>query len=369
MRIIKFVLVSVMSLLLFDVSFAQFSLPVSDGVEALQGVDSIRGTKLYQNYFSRARYRTERKALVKQRNSLEIGASVTGNMTRFNEHWKAGGDNTVNVFGSVWCYHTFKKNRFTLVTKLNMKYGQNFIKEEDVRWFKNQDEFKIETSAAWAIGTEGWRKNWSYNVGAWFRSQFDEGYKSRATQKAGTLLSDFLSPGYFNISVGMKYTSPDKRVPFIVSLSPVAGDVTIVKNEELRKSYGMKEKHPLATGDAMPVYYSSKFSGGSSAQIDFDRTFYANSRKEGGKNKKEIFRYRTTVFAFYGWMTNLSEKRASDYTELMPTVRWDNTIDVKATKFMTMQFTYQMFYDKVQIDKLQMKYYVSVGLSYTFKNK
>jgi len=371
MKIIKLILVSAASLLFFDVSFAQFSLPVSDGVETLKGVDSVRGTKLYQDYFSRARYRAQRKALVKQRNTLEIGASVTGNMTRFNEHWKAGGDNTVNVFGSIWCYHTFKKNRFTLTTKLDMKYGQNFIKEEDIRWFKNQDEFKIQTSAGWAIGTEGWRRNWSYNVSAQFRSQFDEGYKSRATQKAGTLLSDFLSPGYFNLSVGMKYTSPDKRLPFVVSISPVAGDVTIAENENLRKSYGMKVKRTVTAPDGTqtPVYYSSKFSGGSSVQVDFDRTFYANSRKDGGKNKKEIFRYRTTIFAFYGWMTNLSEKRDPDYKELMPTVRWDNTIDVKATKFLSMQFTYQMFYDKVQIDKLQMKYYLSIGLSYKFKNK
>lgn len=84
---------------------------------------------------------------------------------------------------------------------------------------------------------------------------------------------------------------------------------------------------------------------------------------------KKIVRYRTTVFAFYGWMTNLSEKRAQNYVELLPTVRWDNTLDVQATKFLTMQLTCQLFYDKVQIDKLQMKNYVSVGLSYKFKNK
>lgn len=369
MKIIKFILVSVISLSLFDVSFAQFSLPVSDGVEALQGVDSIRGTKLYQNYFSRARYRTQRKALVKQRNYLEIRTSLKGDMTRFNEHWKAGGGNTVNVFGSVWCKHTFNKNRFTLTTILDMKYAQNFMEEEDVKWFKIQDQFKIETSAAWAIGTEGWRKNWSYNISLSFNSQFDEGYKSRATQKAGTLLSDFLSPGSFSPSVGMKYTSPNKKLPFVVQLSPVSGKMDFVKNEKLRQTYGMKKKPGVTTDDGAPVFYSSRFSGGSSVKIDFARSFYANSRKDGGKNKKEIFHYRTTVTTYYGWMTNLSEKRASDYTELLPTVNWENTIDINVVKFLAVQFTYQMFYDKLQIDKLQMKYYASVGLSYTFKNK
>ena len=360
MRNIKLILSLVASIMFFNSSLAQFSLPVADGLQALEGEDSIRQSRLSQDYFSISRYRTERKAIIKQRNTLEIGASVNGNMTRFNENWKGGGDNTFNVFGSVWCYHTFKKNRFTLNTKLDMKYGQNFIKEEDIRRFKNQDEFKLQTSAAWAIGTKSWRKHWSYNVSAQFRSQFDKGYKSRAEQKKNNLLSDFLSPGYFNISVGMKYTSPDKRFPFIVSLSPVAGDITIAKSDELRKKYGMKVKKTIHEGDTeKQIYYSSKFAGGSSVQVDFDRYF----------DKKKIVRYRTTVFAFYGWMTNLNEKRDPDYVELMPTVRWDNTVDVQATKFLTMQFTYQMFYDKVQIDKLQMKYYVSVGLSYKFKNK
>lgn len=149
MRSIKNVLALAAGILFFSSSFAQFSLPVSDGIEALKGVDSVRQTKLYQDYFSLARYRTQRKAIIKERNTVEVGISVNGNMTRFNENWKGGGDNTINIFGSVWCYHTFKKNRFTLATKLDMKYGQNFIKEDDIQWFKNQDEFKLQTSAAW----------------------------------------------------------------------------------------------------------------------------------------------------------------------------------------------------------------------------
>ena len=85
---------------------------------------------------------------------------------------------------------------------------------------------------------------------------------------------------------------------------------------------------------------------GSSVEINFDRTF----------GKTGHLRYRTTIYSFYGWITDISQQnRISDYTEyrrlrglgaggqdpetkprlaIHPTVRWTNTVDIKATKFL-----------------------------------
>lgn len=118
-------------------------------------------------------------------------------------------------------------------------------------------------------------------------------------------------------------------------------------------------------------------------QIDFDRTF----------GRKGIFRYRTSVFSFYGWITDIGQRnKISDYSDYMhaldewnntenapisakpnlpihPTVRWTNTIDIKATKYLSTTLNFELYYNRAQNVDVQTKTLLSVGLAYTFKNK
>ena len=109
---------------------------------------------------------------------------------------------------------------------------------------------------------------------------------------------------------------------------------------------------------------NQRYEGGSSIQIDFDKTF----------GKKGVFRYRTTLYSFYGWINQVSQQNASKkngitYESIAPTVRWENTIDIKATKYFSTQFYLQLYYNKAQINKVQTQIVLGVGLAYTFKNK
>ena len=49
--------------------------------------------------------------------------------------------------------------------------------------------------------------------------------------------------------------------------------------------------------------------------------------------------------------------------------RWENTIDIKATRYLTTSLSFQLYYDRSQNYAVQTKTLLSVGLSYTFKNK
>ena len=118
---------------------------------------------------------------------------------------------------------------------------------------------------------------------------------------------------------------------------------------------------------------NQRYEGGSSVQIDFDKTF----------GKKGIFRYRTTLYSFYGWINQLSQQNMSKkwnadpthadnllyYDSIVPTVRWENTIDIKATKYFSTQLYFQLYYNKAQNAKVQTQTVLGVGLAYTFKNK
>ena len=65
----------------------------------------------------------------------------------------------------------------------------------------------------------------------------------------------------------------------------------------------------------------------------------------------------------------LENGKMSTYEHVVPTIRWENTIDIKATKYISTQIYFQLYYNKVECRKLQVSSMLSVGLTYTFKNK
>ena len=328
--------------------------------------------KVETEYTNEARRRAERALIRNERNYLEFSAALNGTVTSFNDPWlnTKGGDNTIAGVATAHLLHNFKKGDFVLETVFDAKLGYNRMKietnadtgEESGVWFKNQDEFSIQTAPAWQFS-----KSWSVGSILKFRTQFANGYKSRSAQEKEDRLSSFLAPGYLDISVGMTYTCPNDRFPIKINLSPLAMSSTFVKSEWVRYYFDNKQTddegniHRLWTGKAygVPVTKTSLYEGGSSIQIDFDRTF----------GKDGVVRYRTTLYSFYGWISNLGNAHNDSYTQVDPTVRWEHTIDIKASKYLTTNFYFQMFYNKAQCTRVQTQMMLSVGLTYTFKNK
>jgi hypothetical protein len=115
------------------------------------------------------------------------------------------------------------------------------------------------------------------------------------------------------------------------------------------------------------VFKNYKAEGGSKLNIGFNRTFAF------GKNKGFTVRYNTTLSSFYGWMTQVSRPEpaagAVAPPEIMPTLDWNNSLNINPWKYLTLQFTTRTVYDKSQVDKIQMQYFLSVGLKYNYKNK
>jgi len=337
-------------------------------------------------YENRASYRAERAMIRKERNYLEIAASLQGTLTSFNDPWvnTKGGDNSIAAIAQVHLLHNFKKDMFELETKFDAKIGYNRMKVEQENgdkgiWFKNQDELAVSVAPSYKFS-----KNWSFGSIIKFRTQFASGYKAREHQEATDRISTFMAPGYLDISVGFNYTCPKERFPIKINLSPIAMSATFVESSAVR-DYFRGDGQASAYG--VDIDKTSLYEGGSSIQIDFDRTF----------GKKGVVRYRTTLYSFYGWISDLSNKSKIDdykayradydkwvaagrpdglepaskpYAEhVRPTVRWEHTINIKATKFLTTDFYFQMYYNKAQTSHIQTQTLLAVGLTYTFKNK
>ncbi|MFR9520700.1 MAG: DUF3078 domain-containing protein, partial [Rikenellaceae bacterium] len=270
--------------------------------------DSVKVSSIDNNdYFSLARYKAERAALRKERNTLEIISSLQGSLTAYNDPWVAtsGGDNTTALVGSFVLNHSYKREKFTLTSKVTANFGYNRIKidtgtddegntiSEGV-WFKNQDLLSISVAPTIAISSI-----WSYGMTFSFRTQFANGYVSRSQQDSYELKSGFMAPGYLDISGGMTYKSPNKKLPFTVAIAPLAMSAIYVSNEAVRDNflYNFADHESGTWAYVEPYgispYVSSKYEGGSSIQIDFDRTF----------EKLSKIRYTTSIYSFYGWMT------------------------------------------------------------------
>ena len=392
MKYFYLILALVPALLTGPFAAAQISI---DEVDAKQDNvtfrDKLKSTAVDVDYFSLARYKAERAEIRKQRNYLEFGGGIQGALTSYNDPWisVSGGDNSIALTAVFNLRHLFTKSLFTLDTKFSAKLGYNRMKVETTHkdendneytesegiWFKNQDEFVVSVAPSFKMS-----ENWSYGSILNFRSQFVNGYKSRTEQKEEHLKSKFMTPAYLDISLGMTYKSPKAKFPIVINLSPVAMNATFAESDLIRKTNGFN--YGIEDPDK-----TSKYEGGSSIQIDFDRTF----------GKTGFLRYRTTLYSFYGWITDIGQKnKISDYTEfrhaydewadssktgvshdikdkprlpIHPIARWENTLDIKATKYLSTTLSFQLYYNRAQNVDVQTRTLLSVGLTYTFKNK
>lgn len=339
--------------------------------------DTIKQNEVRADFSNEAQKRAARAAIRKERNTIEINASLNGSLSNFNSKWQSvnGNTNSISAISNFLFTHTFSKGKFTIDNKVTAKLGAT---NKESEWTKNQDEWFVSTAPAYKMS-----KTWNFGGLVSLRSQFANGIDDTYSRT-----SRFFSPAYLNISLGFTYVCPKEKFPVKIYLSPITMNSTYVSSRTVRDVFFNKKGFTTVDGATLtyadyladnsllsdenrntPYCYgltlengTSRYEGGSSIQIDFDRTF----------GKKGIFRYRTTLYSFYGWINELAQQSGKDkdlFEGIVPTLRWEHTVDVKATKYFSTQFYFQMYYNKAQIKSLQTQIVLGVGLSYTFKNK
>lgn len=368
------------------VAYAQATVESATPQEQVTFANEVKTQKDAPAFKSEAQIKAEKAAARKERNTIEFNATLNGSLAHFNDRWLSvnGNTNSLTGIGNILFTHTYTKGKFTIGTKVTGKlgYAYNFTNsEESSTVSKSQDEWFIQTSPAYVIS-----KSWNVGGTLSMRSQFANGWNS--TDKAvRKLTSTGFAPAYLIASIGVTYVCANKKFPIKVNIAPLSMNATYVTNDIVRGFY-YAEKFGAGTDSSTltleqqntPYVYgltlrnkNQRYEGGSSIQVDFDKTF----------GKKGIFRYRTTLYSFYGWINQVAQQQDSKkwnsnpanadkplkYESIAPTVRWENTIDIKATKYFSTQFYFQLYYNKAQNAKIQTQTVLGVGLAYTFKNK
>ena len=303
------------------------------------------------------------------KNPLEISVGLQGSLLQANDAWlnTSGGDNSIALLSSLSLSHTYTKSKFSLESKLSARFGYNrmnteIITDDEVTsravWFKNQDELNISVSPTWKF-----TEKWSYGATVTFRTQFADGYLSRQQQESEHLMSGFMAPGYLDVAGGVVWTNLSKTYPLTIRLSPVAMSAVYVCRESVRENFayqfGSHDEENFIDVAPYGVTYpnSSKYEGGSSIQVNFEMPI----------DKNGVVRYKSSLYSFYGWFTQLGND--SETLAIVPTARWENTLDVKMTRILSATIDYRLYFDRAQDLGIQTQTLVNIGLVYTFDNK
>ncbi|TFH33178.1 MAG: DUF3078 domain-containing protein [Bacteroidia bacterium] len=139
-------------------------------------------------------------------------------------NWSQGGEssyalNTLAVFGTDY---TIGKSKWANL--FDIGYGVQKVGANEMG--KTDDHFEVTSRYGYQTS-----KNWFLSGMLNVKSQFTRGYNS--TEADRILISDFMSPGYILISLGMEY-KPNEV--FTATFSPVSGKLTIVTNDSLSQA-------------------------------------------------------------------------------------------------------------------------------------
>ena len=290
-------------------------------------------------------------------------------------NWAAGGDNTVTLQAFVDGNANYKKKDLFWNNRLQLDYGFVYASSKPILQ-KSDDRIYLESKLGYK--TENMKK-FAFTVNYDFKSQFNTGYEYKtpstpdgyekledmpmgdlinAWKDARVVKSGFLAPAYTNLAVGIDL-KPANWIS--LNIAPVTGGVVIVRNEILRKNYGMNLKKEYETVDPSEIlgsyYRSARFEFG--AQVKADIALKINDN----------FSYTTQIVLFSNYLDKPQNIR----------VNWDNRFDWKLAKYFSLTLTTNMIYDdKVKIysekdglttQRVQFKESLLFGFTWTIASK
>lgn len=272
--------------------------------------------------------------------------------------WAAGGYNNLSLNSGLDANAKYEKDLSSWANRLQLQYGT--LSSADKKGLIQKTTDRIYAESKWGYKTSKDSK-WSYTAAFDFRSQFSDGY-SDYKQGAdglwtGTHKSGFLAPAYTNIGLGMDWT-PNKWLS--INIAPLTGGFTIVRAEDLRKTYGMLLREDSLDPTLGSSYRSAKFQFG--AQVKADAKFVLN----------EVFSYGTQLVLFTDYLDSPFRKYR---------VNWDNKISWSIGKYFKLGFETWLIYDpnvmiKNENDlaqfpegkaRIQFKEFTAFNFAYTLK--
>ena len=231
-------------------------------------------------------------------------------------NWAAGGESS--WAGKAFANFSLVYHKKKLEQKLNGAFAFGISRFADKRFEKQDDKIDITYSLSLDSKTQ-----WNITTVATFNTQFANGYKY---PNDSTVISTFFAPAYLTLSGGYSYKTKNER--FQIFLSPLAGKITFVMNQDLadQGAFGVKKGYFDQDGQWIP---------GENINAALGVNVIINYKQSIGKNIK----YSTMLNTFYNYI----ERRDDN---LIPIdINWENTIHFAINKFLTATLFVYLKYD------------------------
>ena len=231
-------------------------------------------------------------------------------------NWAAGGE--ISSAGKAFANFTLLDHKKSFEQKLIGSFAFGIARYADKRIEKQDDKIDL----TYSLSHKG-KTQWNATTVATFNTQFAEGYKY---PNDSTVISSFLAPAYLTVSAGYTYKAKDER--FQIFLSPLAGKVTFVMNQDLADagSFGVKKGYYDQDSIWVP---------GENVAASLGVSFIINYKQPIGKS----ITYTTMLNSFY----NYTEKR--DDRRLRLDFNWENTFNFVISKSLSTILFFNLKYD------------------------
>jgi hypothetical protein len=233
-------------------------------------------------------------------------------------NWQGGGQDNITMNSILNYQITYKKGKSEWNNKLDAQYG--VIRPGSDKLFKKNTDQILFVSK---YNLDAWNKYFYYSAIADFRTQFAPGYVYKNDSIVGRAVSDFFSPAYLQLAIGMSY----KPVEYLsITLSPLAGKVTFVSRQYLVDigAFGV-EKAVIDpnTGNIIKHGKKVRYELGSRFTVKFKKDLNANVSWDS---------YLDLFSNYFHNPQNID-------------VLFNNLITIKLNKIFTITFISQMIYD------------------------
>ena len=133
--------------------------------------------------------------------------------------WASGGENSYSGNAFLNLFAKYQKDNLRWDNTLGLGYG---LLKQGSQTKKSDD--RIDFSSQFGLKAS---EKWNYSAMLGFKTQFDKGYNY---PDVSAKISDFFSPAYLTVSLGMNYIPNEK---FNLFISPVSGKMTFVFDDSL----------------------------------------------------------------------------------------------------------------------------------------
>lgn len=264
-----------------------------------------------------------------------VNAGLQFSQAYLSPNWYQGGNNHISAIGNFYWNVTLNPvyhKKFLFQSTLQYKLGVYSNPKEEIHSYSiSEDLLQYNLN----MGLKAVH-NWYYSFNMLFKTQMLNNYERTSTTRKAA----FMSPGEFNIGLGMTYSkvSKDKRFQMNVAISPI--------------SYNLKT---CINSLVDPTQYHIDAGKKSASEIGSNTEVNINWQLTSNINLK------SRVFLF------------TDYSYFLGD--WENTISFAINRFLSTQIYVHARYDsssQIYSDKwkhLMLKEILSFGLSYTFSTK